>query len=173
MNISSATIQSSKPLQAAKPALAQPVASPTDAAPAESFQRSSEALPTLYARDSASRNIGSTVARSVAGAVAGGALVTWAVSNGGVAGGIAGAAALVLPAATGGFLGAGLAADQFGKRKDASDIIGMALWGGLGGGALGLTAGALLGSSGSSAATLGLGLVGALSGAYVANFGNG
>ena len=170
MNITSAVTQPNRNLQAAKPVAAQVQSSATEAAPAESFQRSSEALPTLYARDSSAAKIGGKVAKGVAGAAIGGALVAWATSGGGTLGGIAGAASLAMPAFAAGLLGGGLLTEQTGNR-DASDIVGGAIWGGLGGGALGLTAGALLGSSGSSAAAIGLAVAGAASGGlFLANF---
>lgn len=160
------TQQTYKPLAAAKAAAPQTSGVAAEPAPAESFSRSSEALPALYSRDSASRNIGGKVATGLVGAAAGGALVAWAVSNGGVAGGILGAAALAVPAAAAGFAGAGILAGNSGKR-DASDIIGGALLGGLGGTAVGLTAGALLGSAGGTAAVVGLTAAGAITAGYL------
>lgn len=165
MNIMSSVYVPTRAPQVANSAAVPASAAQTEAAPAESFQRSSEALPTLYARDSRSKNIGKAVAAGLAGATLGGGLVGLAASQGGTIGGIAGALALAAPAATLGFFGAGIAIDQSGNH-DASSIIGGAIWGGLGGGAIGITAGALLGSSGAAGAAVGLAVAGAVAGGY-------
>lgn len=158
------TQQAYKPLAAAK-TVAPQTSQATESVPAESFSRSSEALPALYSRDASSRNIGGKVAGGIAGAVIGGGLAAWAVSSGGVFGGIIGAVALAAPAAAIGFMGGGIVADRTGNR-DASDVIGGALLGGFGGTAAGLTAGALIGSSGSTGALVALSAAGAISGGY-------
>ncbi len=157
-----------RPAVTAATAQTQAASTPVEAAPAESFTRASEALPTLYARDASSRKLGAQVALGLTGAIAGGALAAAGGAFGGVPGALAGAAALAIPSAAVGFLAGGTAANLLGKTG-TTEVLGGAVWGMLGGGAAGIAGGAILGSvfSGSGAA-IALGVVGAVTGGLAA-----
>lgn len=154
----------------ARPAVASALArteGAAQAAPAEVFDRPSEALITLYRRNDEARSTGIKVAKSVLGGVLVGGLGAYAGLGTGAGAGLAGAAVMALPGALVGAIGVGVIAEKMGTS--GSDTAGAALAGGVVGALGALAGGAYLGSQVvSTAAAIGMGLAGAAAGAYYA-----
>jgi hypothetical protein len=135
--------------------------------PKEIFDRPSEALMTISARNPEAAKAGAKVAKSVGGAVLGGALGAYAGSHTGLASGLAGAAVLAIPGGLVGAIGAGVLAEQLGTS--GSDTAGAAILGGVVGALSSMVGGYYLGSHLTGAiASIGLGIAGAAAGAYFA-----